>query len=595
MFSQINDLKKMIFSSNNASRYNEHRMESKTKFMKSRKTISLILLFLIVMGTCYAQVGLGTSNPHPSAIFEVAGTNKGFLPPRMTLQQRNQMASPEPGLFIYCSDCCADGAISVYQTNGWESLKPCPDIDLDNDGVRNITDIDDDNDGIPDSLEQEFLINRNLDDGVNGWDVTGNVEVINGVFEFSNFDNPPNGVISQTKPIIEGESGIISFDYRSNSNGGSPVGCDIKANGVTVGTVSSISSTYQTFTDTIHGLTSPLTISFEDNTPNTNGKDLYLDNFSFKTIVDTDGDGLADYQDLDSDNDGCSDAFEGGATSNTSPNYRFPAIDVGANGLSDILETTTDNGEINYHFANDFMKNNTTCFSIDSDGDGIPYDIDIDDDNDGVLDDVERQFILHPNGWEMHGNSSIYQGDITMSSPFTAPNGRAIQTYRIKDNSDVYIRFWYRRHGSNKTVRFRLYLNDVAITQQQTNSDSWQIYETTVPNQTSPLKFELRNFTPDGVGVDLRFNFFTVRTDVDHDGDGILNTQDLDSDLDGCSDALEAGATTSTTPNFMFPVNSVGTNGLSNTLEDFPDNGVVNYSAINGFRNGYDFNVHSCN
>ena len=38
----------------------------------------------------------------------------------------------------------------------------------------------------------------------------------------------------------------------------------------------------------------------------------------------------------------------------------------------------------------------------------------------------------------------------------------------------------------------------------------------------------------------------------DTDGDGIANEKDLDSDGDGCSDAFEAGETTSQTANYTF-------------------------------------------
>ena len=65
------------------------------------------------------------------------------------------------------------------------------------------------------------------------------------------------------------------------------------------------------------------------------------------TPKDTDGDGIADYRDTDSDGDGCSDAFESGATTNTTANYTFPAP-YGTNGLADAKETVADNGTINY-------------------------------------------------------------------------------------------------------------------------------------------------------------------------------------------------------------------------------------------------------
>ncbi|NBP67035.1 MAG: hypothetical protein EBU66_20610, partial [Bacteroidetes bacterium] len=77
---------------------------------------------------------------------------------------------------------------------------------------------------------------------------------------------------------------------------------------------------------------------------------------------------------------------------------------------------------------------------------------------------------------------------------------------------------------------------------------------------------------------------------ADTDRDQILNHRDLDSDADGCSDAKEANATTSSVSNFTFS-GDVGTNGLINTKETSPDNGAINYvsyydNALNNTRNG---------
>ncbi|WBV56460.1 hypothetical protein PFY10_19935 [Chryseobacterium daecheongense] len=47
------------------------------------------------------NVGIGTTNPHPSAILELSSTTQGFLPPRMTTVQRDAIASKTQGLMIY--------------------------------------------------------------------------------------------------------------------------------------------------------------------------------------------------------------------------------------------------------------------------------------------------------------------------------------------------------------------------------------------------------------------------------------------------------------------------------------------------------------
>jgi hypothetical protein len=61
-----------------------------------------------------AQTGIGTTSPHASAKFEVFSENKGFLPPRMTASQRNNISSPAAGLMVYQTD----GTSGLYYYNG---------------------------------------------------------------------------------------------------------------------------------------------------------------------------------------------------------------------------------------------------------------------------------------------------------------------------------------------------------------------------------------------------------------------------------------------------------------------------------------------
>jgi len=47
------------------------------------------------------QVGVGTLAPLPAAALEIAATNRGFLPPRLTTDQRNAIVAPPEGLTVY--------------------------------------------------------------------------------------------------------------------------------------------------------------------------------------------------------------------------------------------------------------------------------------------------------------------------------------------------------------------------------------------------------------------------------------------------------------------------------------------------------------
>lgn len=64
----------------------------------------LILFFLLVSAGLYAQTGIGTTTPNASAKLDVYSTNKGFLPPRVTLTSATDattIASPAEGLLVY--------------------------------------------------------------------------------------------------------------------------------------------------------------------------------------------------------------------------------------------------------------------------------------------------------------------------------------------------------------------------------------------------------------------------------------------------------------------------------------------------------------
>lgn len=102
----------------------------------------------------------------------------------------------------------------------------------------------------------------------------------------------------------------------------------------------------------------------------TNLSDTQSNNATFKLLrtcvaKDTDGDGVEDAYDLDSDNDGILDQIEALGTSPISPSN----TDANVDGIDDA-------------FGNGIIP-------ADSDGDGIPNNLDLDSDNDGIFDLVE--------------------------------------------------------------------------------------------------------------------------------------------------------------------------------------------------------------
>lgn len=66
------------------------------------KTFTICMLFIVTYS--FAQTGIGTSTPHASAKLHVSATDKGFLPPRVTLTAATDVTtipSPAEGLLVY--------------------------------------------------------------------------------------------------------------------------------------------------------------------------------------------------------------------------------------------------------------------------------------------------------------------------------------------------------------------------------------------------------------------------------------------------------------------------------------------------------------
>ena len=57
-----------------------------------------------------------------SAVLEASSTTQGFLPPRMTYEQRNNISSKIAGLVVWCSNCGNNGELEVYDGTTWTNM-----------------------------------------------------------------------------------------------------------------------------------------------------------------------------------------------------------------------------------------------------------------------------------------------------------------------------------------------------------------------------------------------------------------------------------------------------------------------------------------
>jgi hypothetical protein len=68
------------------------------------KHLIFTIFVCLYIQSIYAQVGIGTTTPESSAMLEVSSSNKGFLPPRVSLTATNAaspITSPATGLLVY--------------------------------------------------------------------------------------------------------------------------------------------------------------------------------------------------------------------------------------------------------------------------------------------------------------------------------------------------------------------------------------------------------------------------------------------------------------------------------------------------------------
>ena len=91
----------------------------------SRKVLFIVSLFFSMH--LFAQTGIGTTSPDASAKLEVSSTNKGFLPPRVTLTSgtdNTTIPSPATGLMVYNTGNNAGLVAGYYYWNGssWATI-----------------------------------------------------------------------------------------------------------------------------------------------------------------------------------------------------------------------------------------------------------------------------------------------------------------------------------------------------------------------------------------------------------------------------------------------------------------------------------------
>lgn len=84
------------------------------------KKLFINLILILPFTFAFSQnIGIGTNSPHPSAKLEVSSNNSGFLPPRMTTNERDAVANPASGLQIFNT---TTNCLQMFVLGRWQNV-----------------------------------------------------------------------------------------------------------------------------------------------------------------------------------------------------------------------------------------------------------------------------------------------------------------------------------------------------------------------------------------------------------------------------------------------------------------------------------------
>ncbi|MDA9328917.1 PKD domain-containing protein, partial [Flavobacteriales bacterium] len=288
-------------------------------------------------------------------------------------------------------------------------------------------------------------------------------------------------------------------------------------------------------------------------------------------VTDTDGDGILNSFDTDSDGDECLDAIEGGAD--------FKLTDINNDELAGAIDANgvplAANGGQNVGSSEDENVKSNECGCDDNDNDGVCNAIDLDDDNDGIL-DVEEcmtsnfQWSTPPqvNGktaiGKINGVNYTYTSSINIeTTPSIFAYNRFPTTYNIPNTTVIKNRFisnntiTFAQPVLNPTLLFSSIGGGNAVPVRFSNQVE-VLFQSGPVTIDSPTQLTAKEgyviLRMNGTFSEISFDYlanenyvnFTFGADFatfcDTDNDGTPDYLDTDSDNDGCLDAVEGDA-----------------------------------------------------
>ena len=168
------------------------------------KKISYLLL-LFVTTISFSQVGIGTTSPDASSVLDISATDAGFLVPRMTLMQRNNIATPiQEGLLIFQTDNTP--GFYYYDSSAWSVMEGATGgTSMTLDEYKNLTD------AVKVTNTLTTNVNTTSETPYNNFTTTDLLELNRNQFTFSS-----NGITPNFNGFVE-----IIFNIKLDFNSGS--------------------------------------------------------------------------------------------------------------------------------------------------------------------------------------------------------------------------------------------------------------------------------------------------------------------------------------------------------------------------------------
>jgi len=94
-------------------------MKNNTYLYLGKGTLKLLVFFMFIVLPATAQVGIGTVTPAPSSALQIDSTTGGFVPPRMTNTQMNDIPTPLEGSIVYNTTF---SALFLYSSGTWNNI-----------------------------------------------------------------------------------------------------------------------------------------------------------------------------------------------------------------------------------------------------------------------------------------------------------------------------------------------------------------------------------------------------------------------------------------------------------------------------------------